>query len=67
MISKKKRAISIIALRRILGRKEFAKKTPTEWVEWLNGLESLADILVDELNDSKYKSIPQSLTEESQE
>lgn len=62
-----KQAISIASISRILGREEFSKRTLQEWREWLKGIERLADILLDEMNDSKYKSIPQPLAKESEE
>ena len=66
-MTKKKQAISIITLRRKVGKEEFTKKTLQEWREWLQEVERLADILIDEMNDSKYKSIPQPLDKDSEE
>lgn len=57
-MNKEKGAITIGILKKALGAEEYSKKTISEWVEWLHKIDILADIMVDEMSGSKYKSNP---------
>lgn len=56
METEKKHAISIIGIRKLVGREEFKRKTVQEWLRWLADLEIIADSMIEEITGSKYQS-----------
>ncbi|MGB4762323.1 MAG: hypothetical protein WBP12_03125 [Candidatus Saccharimonas sp.] len=56
MNNKKNSTISIVGIRRLLGREEFDKKSIEEWMLWLADLELIADCMIGEITGSKYQS-----------
>ncbi len=56
MNTKKKPAISILAIRRLVGREEFKSKTIEEWMHWVADLEIIYDGMIEEITGSKYQS-----------
>lgn len=49
-------AISIVAIRDLVGKEEFKSKTISEWRHWLADLEIIYDGIIEEITGSKYQS-----------